>query len=184
MFENLPIDEEPFDLILADPPWKYNAFPARGNADNHYNTVTHEDLKTMRVAELAGKNAVLLMWTTGLKMEEAMELIRAWGFQYRGVFCTWVKMTKDNKKPAISCGYYTRSGSEFVLLAVRGKATELRRNGAKDVRQVLFAPRTRHSAKPPDVHRMADRVFPGAVRKLELFARKPVDGWRVWGNEV
>jgi N6-adenosine-specific RNA methylase IME4 len=30
---------------------------------------------------------------------------------------------------------------------------------------------------------MIERLYPN-VPKLEMFARKPRDGWDVWGNEV
>lgn len=175
-----------FDLILADPPWKYGAWPKRGNADNHYPTMPGEDIAAMPVHELADPNGcVLLMWVTGPKMEEALGVMKSWGFKYNGVFCNWVKTTIDGQKLAISCGHYTRSGSEFVLMGVRGaKTSHLRAGGRKDVRQVLMAPRTRHSAKPREVHRMARDIFPGAKRRLELFARRKAPGWRVWGNEV
>lgn len=179
----LPTDQQ-YDLILADPPWKYNPWPARGHAGNHYPIMSEAEIAALPVQRLAKKNAVLLMWTTGLKMAEALNVMRAWGFEYRGVFCTWVKTTKDGKRMAMSCGYYTRSGSEFVLMGIRGKPTALRRDGRRDVRQVLHAPRTRHSAKPEALHKMATDVFPHAVDRIELFARRPVDGWTVWGNEV
>lgn len=181
MFENL--DGKTFDMILADPPWQYNKWPARGNASNHYPTMTPNELLAMPVSTIAKRDSVLLMWTTGLKLPEAIELMQTWGFTYKGVFCTWVKTTKAGD-PAMSCGFYTRSGSEFVIFGIRGKPTELRRGGRKDVRQVLLAERTRHSAKPAEVHIMARDVFPGATSRLELFARRPAAGWTVWGNEV
>lgn len=175
-----------FDLVVADPPWAYYGhWPTkRGSASSHYPTMPPDALRRLPVAEVVARDAVLLLWATGLKLPEAMELMRAWGFDYRGVFCTWVKTTKAGT-PAISCGFYTRSGSEFVLLGVRGRATELRRGGRRDVRQVLLAPRTRHSAKPPELYSMAERVFPGARRRLELFARgRGAPGYTVWGNEA
>ena len=174
-----------FDLIMADPPWMYREYPKkRGSAINHYPTMSPDALRQLPVEGVAARDCVLLLWATGLKLPEAIELMKAWGFDYRGVFCTWVKTTKAGN-PAMSCGFYTRSGSEFVLLGVRGKATELRRGGRKDVMQVLMAERTRHSAKPHDIYTMAERVFPGAHRKLELFARGvPKAGYVAWGNEV
>jgi N6-adenosine-specific RNA methylase IME4 len=40
-----------------------------------------------------------------------------------------------------------------------------------------------HSKKPYDQYSKINRLYPNA-KKLELFARRPVDGWDVWGNEV
>ena len=39
-----------------------------------------------------------------------------------------------------------------------------------------------HSAKPEEVRRRIERLFPGPY--LELYGRKLVPGWDVWGNEI
>jgi N6-adenosine-specific RNA methylase IME4 len=39
-----------------------------------------------------------------------------------------------------------------------------------------------HSAKPEEVRRRIERLFPGPY--LELYGRKLVPGWTVWGNEI
>jgi N6-adenosine-specific RNA methylase IME4 len=52
----------------------------------------------------------------------------------------------------------------------------------EDVHQVVMAPVGEHSAKPDEVRRRIERLLNGPY--LELFARKPVEGWTVWGNEV
>lgn len=51
------------------------------------------------------------------------------------------------------------------------------------MKQVLFAPRGRHSAKPPEVR---DRIVAllGDAPRIELFAREAVEGWDRWGNGV
>lgn len=175
----------PYDLILADPPWAYiAAWPRRGNAAAHYATMDYAALCALPVADIAAQRSVLILWATALMLPQALQLMGAWGFQYRGVFCTWVKTTA-NGSSCVGCGFYTRNGSEFALLGVRGRRiTQLRRGGRKDVRQVLHAPRAQHSRKPVEVHRMAEAVFPGAKRRIELFARARVDGWDAWGNEI
>ena len=43
--------------------------------------------------------------------------------------------------------------------------------------------RGQHSAKPAEVRRRIGLMFP-EQRKVELFARKRVNGWDCWGNEV
>jgi N6-adenosine-specific RNA methylase IME4 len=48
---------------------------------------------------------------------------------------------------------------------------------------VVIAPvGEQHSEKPDEVYRRIERLYPGPY--LELFARKPRDGWTVWGNEI
>jgi N6-adenosine-specific RNA methylase IME4 len=75
-------------------------------------------------------------------------------------------------------GCHTRANTEPCLLALRGSPLRL----AKDVHQVVVAPVGAHSAKPEEVARRIERLYPGP--RLELFARKPRIGWTTWGNEV
>jgi hypothetical protein len=72
----------------------------------------------------------------------------------------------------------TRANIEPVLLATRGNPLRL----SKDVHQVVIAPVGEHSQKPDEVYRRIERLYPGPY--LELFARKPRDGWTTWGNEI
>jgi N6-adenosine-specific RNA methylase IME4 len=39
-----------------------------------------------------------------------------------------------------------------------------------------------HSAKPPEMRRMIERISP--LERIELFARERVPGWDAFGNEV
>jgi N6-adenosine-specific RNA methylase IME4 len=53
---------------------------------------------------------------------------------------------------------------------------------AEDVHQVVIAPVGAHSEKPDEVYRRIERLYGGP--RLELFARKPRDGWTTWGDEL
>jgi N6-adenosine-specific RNA methylase IME4 len=52
----------------------------------------------------------------------------------------------------------------------------------RDVPNVIFAPRTRHSAKPDELLEIAERLSPGP--RLEMFARRARPGWVAWGNQA
>lgn len=83
-----------FDLIHADPPWRYDdANENRGGASRHYQTMSLEDMKRMNVSDFANDPCVLFMWTTGPQLDDSMELMRAWGFDYRTMGFVWVKRT-------------------------------------------------------------------------------------------
>ena len=77
-------------------------------------------------------------------------------------------------------GHHTRSNTEMVLLGTRGEGLE---RASKGVRQVIHAQAREHSRKP-DAARDALVELYGDVRRVELFARGPVDGWDVWGNQA
>ena len=150
----------------------------------------------MDVAGLAAPDCVLFMWATWPKIEDALPLMAAWGFQYKTVFLVWVK-TYKNGKPKLSVGRYTRSNSEVLLVATRGKVlgTILDKNKMKTFSQIfqdgeMEAPITapvlctvieRHSKKPDVVRRLIESFTPDAER-VELFSRDKRPGWHVWGD--
>jgi N6-adenosine-specific RNA methylase IME4 len=75
-------------------------------------------------------------------------------------------------------GYWSLANAEMCFIATKGSPLRL----ASDVHQVVMAPVGEHSAKPEEVRRRIERLFPGPY--LELYGRKPVPGWTVWGNEI
>lgn len=86
-----------FQLFHADPPWRYSdKSKNRGGAVRHYETMKLADMKAMNVAELAAPTAVLWMWTTGPQLPDSLELMKAWGFDYRTLGFVWVKRTPQH----------------------------------------------------------------------------------------
>lgn len=86
-----------FDVIHADPPWRYNDKSRnRGGAERHYETMKLDDLKAMNVADYAAKDCCLLMWTTGPLLADAIDLLRVWGFSYGTFGFIWVKRTSNH----------------------------------------------------------------------------------------
>lgn len=49
--------------------------------------------------------------------------------------------------------------------------------------ELIVAPMTRHSAKPPETRDRIVRLM-GDVRRVELFARERTPGWDAWGNQL
>jgi N6-adenosine-specific RNA methylase IME4 len=172
----LPNDRK-YPIIYADPPWRFETHSQETGwdraADNHYPTMTTPDICALPVADLATPDAVLFMWTTGAKLKEAFEVINAWGFSYRSQM-VWVK-------DKIGMGYYVRNRHELLLIARRGKLPVPAENARPD--SVIEAPRTQHSAKPPEIYGIIDRMYP-ELPKIELFARVAYEGWDAWGNQA
>ena len=77
-------------------------------------------------------------------------------------------------------GSFTKSNAELCLLAMRGHIKSV----DKTVPQVLMHPRLGHSVKPDEIMRRIERLFGNGTKKIELFARRAVDGWDCWGDEV
>ena len=83
-----------YEIIYADPPWRYSAKKVQGAAENHYPTMSIDELCALPVAELAAKDSALFMWATFPQLPEALRLIRAWGFTYKASLLSGSKRTK------------------------------------------------------------------------------------------
>ena len=158
-----------YRTILADPPWDIQQKGTLG-AVRHYRLMTVEQIKALPVSELAEDDAHLWLWTTNAALESAYQVMRAWGFTPRSIM-TWTK-------PRLGLGQYLRNCTEQLLLGTKGQAPIQ----FKAQPTWLFAPVQDHSHKPEEVYDIIERCSPGPY--LELFARRPRQGWHVWGNEV
>lgn len=166
----------PFDLIYADPPWRYERGTLRDNGDaieNHYPTMDLEAIRALSVPGVIEPNCILFLWATSPKLAEAMSVIDAWGFTYR-TCAVWVK-------DKIGLGYYFRQRHELLLVATKGSPGTPEPSDRTD--SVITAPRLEHSAKPEQVYGLIEAMYPRA-RKAELFARNQRDGWVAWGNQA
>lgn len=167
--------------ILADPPWKFLTRSAAGegrSANLHYKTEFADEIKAMPVADLAAKDCVLFMWMVDWCPQDALDLIAAWGFEHKTTAFTWAKQTKSGEGWHMGQGYWTRSNPEACWLATRGNPKCL----YHDVRQLIVHPVMEHSRKPAEIHDRIERLVAGPY--LELYARREVEGWRTWGNEL
>jgi N6-adenosine-specific RNA methylase IME4 len=173
-----------YGVIYADPPWSFRNWSAKGtgrNAVSHYDCLDSKKLATLPVAELASPDCALFLWAVDPLLHQAMDLIRAWGFEYKTVGFYWVKLNAKAKHDAdffTGLGYWTRANPEQCLMATRGKP--LRR--AKDVRRLIVENRREHSRKPECVKDRIERLVGGPY--LELFARETKQGWDCWGNQA
>lgn len=181
----MPGESARFDLILNDPPWVFETYSEKGKGrspERHYPTLTYNDLAALPVGELVGKNGVMFLWVTWtMILAHAPRLIETWGFEYKTSAFVWVKLNKSGVGYFMGTGYYTRANTEPCLLCIKkgGRAPVARR----DIRELIIAPVTRHSAKPSETHELIEKLYPN-TRKIELFARQRRPGWWTLGNEV
>ena len=186
--DNVPVEPPPpiegkFSTFVADPPWQYGNTSTRGAAENHYGTMTIEELCALDVVpNHAAEQAHLYLWTTAGHLPEAFDVMAAWGFEYK-TYLVWVK-------PQMGMGNYFRVSTELVLFGIRGGM----RTQARDIKNYFNAPRGKHSAKPSMFHDLVAKASPGPY--MELFSRCRADemltgcmcskcrlGWTVWGNQ-
>lgn len=173
-----------YGVIYADPPWSFRNWSAKGtgrNAVSHYDCLDFRALTALPIANLAAENCALFLWATDPLLPRALELIEAWGFEYKTVGFYWAKLNIAAKHEAdffTGLGYWTRANPEQCLLATRGKPPRL----AKDIRRLVVERRREHSRKPDCVRDRIERLVAGPY--LELFARETKEGWDCWGNQA
>ena len=130
---------EKYPIIYADPPWRYSAKKVQGAAENHYPTMSIDELCALPVAELAAKDSALFMWATFPQLPEALRLIRAWGFTYKSVAFVWLKKNRKADSWFYGLGFWTRANAEVCLLATKGQDV-YKRQGKGFADRGLFLP--------------------------------------------
>jgi len=166
-----------YRTIYADPPWlETGGGRIRRGADRHYPLMKTRDIASLPISSIALDNSHLYLWTTNRFLPNALEVVRAWGFEYRTMI-TWLK-------DRIGLGQYYRGMTEHCLFAVRGVLPYRTRPDGKRAQGVtgFTATRGAHSVKPEEMREMIELV--SYAPRIELFARCPADGWDVWGNEI
>lgn len=176
------MSEKKYNIIYADPPWKYKVYSNKGlgrSAESHYPTMSIEDICALPVGNLAEKDCALFLWVTMPCLKEGIAALEAWGFTYKTIAFVWVKQNKKADSLFLGMGHWTRSNVEFCVLATKGKPKRV----SASVHQVIMSHIERHSKKPKEAR---DRILElmGDLPRVELFAREKTDGWDVWGNEV
>lgn len=168
------IPDGKYNIIYADPPWKYDfGFDIHGAADRHYATLTPSEIAALPVKELFEDNAVLFMWATSPKLEEAFTVINGWGFKYKTSFI-W-----DKVKHVM--GHYNSVRHELLLICTRGSFPKQSDTLTDSV--VSIERSDEHSEKPEEFRKIIEDMYP-IGKKIELFGRKQIDGWDVWGNQA
>ncbi len=173
-----------YKVVIADPPWRYANAGCRGAAENHYPTMSIDQIQALPVRDLVDDDCALFLWATWPTLPDAMSVLDAWGFTYvTGL--PWLKIVgvpsvnlwgELTVKAQYGVGFWVRGCTEPILIARRGEVSP------PDGGFVgLLSENLRHSRKPENLYHIAERL-PGPY--LEMFARRHRAGWDAWGNEV
>ena len=183
-----------YQIIYADPPWSYrdklSSHSAKmGGCKYHYDTMSIDEIVKLPIKDITDDNCILFMWTTMPKLNECFKVINGWGFKYKTVAFTWIKLNPKAKTIFKGIGRWVQGNAEIVLLATKGYPKRI----SKSVSQIIMAERRKHSQKP-DIVRERIVELMGDLPRIELFARRDnqlnlkgktiFDGWDVWGNEI
>ena len=191
-----------YHVIYCDPLWSYRDKKKSGRskcgAENHYPTLTLDELKQLPIQNICEDNCVLYMWVTFPMLREGLELIEAWGFEYKTIGFDWTKLNKDGSVWH-GVGAYSKSNNELCLFATKGNIGRLMRD--ENDNEIIFDPKEKlsirsnqiscnvqaargeHSEKPEEVRRRIEKLW-GNVSHVELFAKERVKGWDSIGFDI
>ena len=170
-----------YSIIYADPPWgEYVRKNGRGTAEGHFNTLSLDELKRMKIKYLTTENSYLFLWVTFPLLQQGLDVIKSWGFIYKTIAFNWLKYNKNANSFFFGIGKYTRSNSEICLLGIKGEPKVINHS----ISQVIVSEFTQHSSKPKIIRRKIIDLC-GDLPRIELFHRggESVEGWDLWGNE-
>lgn len=169
--------DKKYNIIYADPPWKYKTFSDRNVCP--YPIMKDEDIYKLPIQNIADDDCVLFMWVTFPKLLTGIKTIEEWGFTYKSLAFSWTKRNKKSQSWFWGMGFWTRQNTEICLLATKGHP----KRKSSSVHCVIDTPIEEHSKKP-DVVRERIVELLGDIPRIELFARQHAEGWDCWGNEV
>ena len=184
-----------FKTVVLDCPWKFSspralignggrgwqngkaALRTQVDVSKKYPTMSIDELSKLPIKNLVDDNAHIYMWAPNSFICQAHDLVRTHGFKPKTII-SWIKIKKSKFEPSMSTGYWYRSATEHVVFGVRGK---LRLKGVAPT--AFLHERLPHSQKPEKFYtEIVEKQSQGPY--LELFGRKPREGWIVLGNEI
>lgn len=188
-FDDIIKDKKKYFIVYADPPYEYDrevtGGSGRSGAAQKYKVMNMTQIQQLPVWQISANPSILFLWVPFPKLPQGLDIIKAWGYQYKTLGFNWLKITTENKI-FVGMGNYTRQNSEVCLIGTKGSGISEQRIN-KDISCEIIARIRDHSVKPDIVRKKIIQLFGHKKSKIELFARrKPPDfeQWDVFGDQI
>lgn len=171
-----------FSVIYADPATRFRAGIGNRSIENHYPTMTTEEICAMPVQARCLPDARLYIWTTVPQLANTIaRILPAWEFEYSSC-CVWDKTDAEHENE-VGTGLVFRNQHELLIYAKRGHPA-----GPLFKPPSIYRERKREHSRKPDYYREMIDKMTGGLPALELFARVDDEhplppGWEAWGNQ-
>ena len=168
-----PLPTGEYRTIVIDPPWPMTKIKreVRPNQEGFdYPTMSVEEIGAMPLP--LADDAFVFLWTTQKYLPDAFTIMESWGLKYRFTM-VW---HKNGGIQPYNCAQFN---GEFVLVGSKGAPIFA---DLKAFNIVFYASRSGHSVKPEEFYDLVRRVT--LAPRLDMFSRREIDGFDVWGNEV
>jgi N6-adenosine-specific RNA methylase IME4 len=162
-----------YDVIVIDPPWPMEKIERDVTPEQvafEYPTMQEAEMAAMQLP--AADDCHVWVWTTHKFLPMCLRLLDAWGLKY---VCTFVWHKPGGFQPFGLPQY----NCEFAIYARRGTPQFI---DTKAFPVCFDAPRGKHSEKPEAFYDVVRRVTAG--RRIDIFNRRQIDGFDVWGKEA
>lgn len=173
-----------YHTILADPPWRFQNRTGKVAPEHkrlrRYETLSLEEIMGLPVNEIAKEKAHLYLWTPNALLPDALKVMEAWGFTYKGNII-WEKIRKDGQPDGRGVGFYFRNVTEMLLFGVKGTNFRTLQPARSQV-NLIRSRKREHSRKPDEMIQLIESCSPGPY--LELFARGKRNNWDMWGDQA
>ncbi|HXK49369.1 MAG TPA: MT-A70 family methyltransferase [Clostridiales bacterium] len=172
-----------YSTILADPPWQFQNRTGKVAPEHkrlmRYPTMKLKEIMDLPVQLLTTEKAHLYLWVPNALLQEGLDVMKAWGFQYK-TNIIWHKVRKDGEPDGRGVGFYFRNTTEVLLFGIKGSLRTL--DPGRSQVNIIKSIKQEHSRKPDEQYVLIENCSPGPF--LELFARGSRKGWETWGNQA
>ena len=195
-----------FPCIYADPSWRRKAGIGNRAYENHYPTMSWDDICGLPVESRALPDAWLFLWiprahllattkmweslgdefSVEVEVPLAWRVARSWGFPHYSTCFVWTKTDEDMPEDHGN-GLIVFDQDELLLLFKRGRGLPM--PDAADKFGSNHRERPREHSRKPGFYREMIATMTGGLPVLELFARVDVENplppnWEAWGNQA